>query len=103
MNLVLIQTTCADKTEGKTIAKALIDKKLAACVHMSEIESFYTWKDEFCCDEEILLNIKTKKENFKKIKKLIEKLHTYDVPEIIQIDISNTSKKYLNFMKDSLF
>ena len=99
MNIVVIQTTCGTKEEARKIAKVLIEEKLAACVQMSEIESFYQWKNEFCCDNETLLNIKTIKENFEKIKSKIKELHSYDLPEIIQLDITNTSEEYLKFIK----
>ena len=99
MKITLIQTTCASRTEAKNIAKVLIDAKLAACVQLSQIESFYNWNEEFCCDEETLLSIKTKKENFEKVKSKIREYHSYDVPEIIEIDISNSSKKYLKFIE----
>lgn len=99
MNIVVIQTTCGTKEEARKIAKVLIEEKLAACVQMSEIESFYQWENEFCCDNETLLNIKTIKENFEKIKSKIKELHSYDLPEIIQLDITNTSEEYLKFIK----
>ncbi len=101
MNAVIIQTTCCSKLEAKNIAKVLIEEKLAACIQLSEIESFYSWKSEFCCDNETLLNIKTRKENFEKVKSKIKELHSYDVPEIIQIDITNSSKKYLKFIGEN--
>ncbi|APW64559.1 divalent-cation tolerance protein CutA [Poseidonibacter parvus] len=101
MNITLVQTTCVSKAEAKNIAKVLIDSKLAACVQLSEIESFYNWHDEFCCDNEILVSIKTKKEDFDKVKSKIKEHHSYDVPEIIEIDISNSSKKYLKFIEEN--
>ena len=101
MSLIIIQTTCTDKIEARQIAKVLIEKKLAACIQMSEIESFYTWENRLCNDKEILLSIKTKKENFKKIKSKIKELHSYDVPEIISINIDNVSKKYKKFIETS--
>ncbi|MGE3299140.1 MAG: divalent cation tolerance protein CutA, partial [Arcobacter sp.] len=58
MKAIIVQTTCSSKEEAKNIAKVLIEEKLAACVQLSEIESFYNWKEEFCCDNETLLNIK---------------------------------------------
>jgi periplasmic divalent cation tolerance protein len=99
MNPIIVQTTCSSKQEAKIIAKALIEKKLAACVQMYEIESFYNWDDKLCNDFETLLNIKTIKDNFEKIKSKILELHSYDLPEIIQLDITNTSEEYLNFIK----
>ncbi|MFA9374925.1 MAG: divalent-cation tolerance protein CutA [Poseidonibacter sp.] len=101
MSAVIIQTTCSSKIEAKNIAKVLIDTKLAACIQLSDIESFYSWNDEFCSDVETLLSIKTRKENFEKVKSKIKELHSYDVPEIIQIDITNSSKKYLKFIGDN--
>jgi len=101
MNAVIIQTTCSSKVEAKNIAKILLDEKLAACVQLSECESYYTWKEEFCCDNETLLSIKTRKENFEKVKSKIKELHSYDVPEIIEIDITNSSKKYLKFIGEN--
>ena len=99
MKIVLIQTTCSTKEEARKIAKVLIEEKLAACIQMFEIESFYNWNNEFCCDNETLLNIKTRKDNFEEIKSRILELHSYDLPEIIQLDITNTSEEYLNFIK----
>lgn len=99
MNPIIVQTTCSSKEEAKKIAKALIQEKLAACVQMSEIESFYNWNDELCCDNETFLNIKTRKHNFEKIKSRILELHSYDLPEIIQLDITNASEEYLKFIK----
>ena len=101
MNATIIQTTCASKTEAKNIAKILIEEKLAACIQMWEVESIYKWNDEFCDDFETLLNIKTTKENFDKIKSKIKELHSYDVPEIIEISITNASKKYIKFIEDN--
>jgi periplasmic divalent cation tolerance protein len=101
MKIVLIQTTCVSKTEAKNIAKVLIDAKLAACVQLSEVESFYNWNNEFCSDNETLVSIKTRKENFEKVKSKIKEYHSYDVPEIIELDITNSSKKYSKFIGEN--
>ena len=101
MNLVIIQITCSSNEEAKKIAEVLVKEKLAACIQLSQIESLYTWHEKFCCDNETLMSIKTRKENFEKVKSKIKELHSYDVPEIIQIDITNASKKYLKFIGDN--
>ncbi|MCT7589473.1 divalent-cation tolerance protein CutA [Aliarcobacter butzleri] len=101
MKTIIIQTTCSSEEESQNIAKILIEQKFAACVQLSQIKSFYNWDNQFCSDKETLLNIKTRKKHFKKIKSKIKELHSYDVPEIIQLDISKSSKKYLKFIKDN--
>ncbi|MDH1975958.1 divalent-cation tolerance protein CutA [Aliarcobacter butzleri] len=101
MKTIIIQTTCSSEEEAENIAKILIEEKFAACVQLSQIKSFYNWDNQFCSDKETLLNIKTRKKHFKKIKSKIKELHSYDVLEIIQLDISKSSKKYLKFIKDN--
>ena len=99
MKAIIVQTTCASKKEAKKIANILIEEKLAACVQLSKITSLYSWENKRCVDKEILLSIKTKKENFKKIQRKIKENHSYDLPEIIEIQITNASKEYLQFIE----
>ncbi len=101
MKAIIVQTTCSTKDEATKIAKVLIEEKLAACVQLSQIESFYNWQEKFCSDNETLLNIKTRKDNFDKIKSRILELHSYDLPEIIQLDIANASEEYLKFIGEN--
>ena len=101
MKAIIVKTTCASKEEAKYIANILVKERLAACVQLNEIESIYFWKDEICSDNETLLSIKTKKELFSKVQSRILELHSYDVPEIVEIEISNISEDYLNFIKEN--
>jgi len=101
MSAVIIQTTCSSSKEAKKIAKILVKEKLAACVQISKIKSIYTWDNKLCVDSERLLFIKTKNKNFKKIKRKIKENHSYDLPEIIEIKITNASKEYLQFIDKS--
>ncbi|MFY9079066.1 divalent-cation tolerance protein CutA [Aliarcobacter cryaerophilus] len=101
MKAVIIQTTTSNEEEAKKIAKILIQDKLAACVQLKDIESLYSWDGKLCCERETLLSIKTKKELFSKVKSKILELHSYDTPEIIELDISNISEDYLKFIKEN--
>ena len=101
MKAIIVKTTCASKEEAKYIANILVKERLAACVQLNEIESIYFWKDEICSDNETLLSIKTKKELFSKVQSRILELHSYDLPQIIEIEISNVSEDYLNFIKEN--
>ena len=101
MKAIIVKTTCASKEEAKYIANILVKERLAACVQLNEIESIYFWKDEICSDNETLLSIKTKKELFSKVQSRILELHSYDVPQIIEIEVSNISEDYLKFIKEN--
>jgi periplasmic divalent cation tolerance protein len=101
MNPIIVQTTFNDKKEAKKLIHILLDKKLCACVQMYEAESFYIWSDEVCEDVEYIVNIKTKKSNYKELKRKIKENHSYDLPEIIVMEIVDGSKAYLEWLEKS--
>ena len=95
-----IITTCPDKKSAKKIANQLVENRLVACVQMFPIESVYRWKNEICNENEIVLFMKSKPEMFDKIMTTIKENHTYEVPEIIQISITDGLPEYLNWVDD---
>lgn len=100
-NIVLCTVNTRDLANN--IAKSLISEKLAACVNVSDnITSIYSWDDKIVEDSEILLIIKSKKNLFPKVEAKIKQLHTYDVPEIISIDIQDGSNDYLKWLNQSV-
>ncbi|MCD4758033.1 MAG: divalent-cation tolerance protein CutA [Arcobacteraceae bacterium] len=101
MKLIIIQTSFDSKKEAKIFAKFLLKEKLAGCIQISTIKSFYHWNNQICEDKEYLLSIKTKKENYKKIQRKIKENHSYDLPEIIAIKITKNSREYKKFIKEN--
>ena len=93
-------STCPNKDTAKSIAKLLVENRLAACVQMFPIESVYVWQDKICDESEIMLLIKSKAEMFGRISALITKYHTYEVPQIIQIPITGGLPEYLKWIED---
>ena len=98
---IIIQTTTNNKKEAKKLTKLLIKNKLAACVQISKINSFYTWENKCCMDKERLLSIKTKQEHYKTIETLIKENHSYETPEIISFELNNLSSEYALFINEN--
>lgn len=95
--------TAADKKEATKIAKALLAKKLVACVNIvSGVESFFWWQGKIDQAQEYLLIAKSVKANLAKVCRLVKQLHSYAVPEIIGIPIVGGSKTYLDWINDSI-
>jgi len=101
MKAIIVQTTVNESKDAKKIARTLIEENLCACVQIQKIDSVYEWKGDLCEDEEYILNIKTKKSNYKQIKRKIKENHSYDLPEIIAIEIVDASKEYLKWIDEN--
>ena len=101
MKAIIVQTTVNESKDARKIARILLESKLCACVQIQKIDSIYKWKGDLCEDEEYILNIKTKKSNYKQIKRKIKENHSYDLPEIIAIEIVDASKEYLKWIDEN--
>jgi periplasmic divalent cation tolerance protein len=97
--VIFITTSSLD--EAKKIGRVLVEEKLAACANIvSPIRSIYHWQGKICDDKEALIILKTKKKLFKQIEKMVKALHTYEVPEVISMPITEGSNKYLSWLKN---
>lgn len=101
MEYSIILITCPTDKEARTIARGLVTKKLAACVQLSPIKSYYSWKDKLHVDDEIRLVIKTRTRRYDAVEQFIKAHHSYDVPQIVQIPITDGSDKYLDWIDDN--
>jgi len=101
---MVVLITVKSGAEAKKISKALVAKKLVACVNIvKDIESFFWWEGKVDNAKETLLILKIQKKCFPKIVKAVKALHSYSVPEIIALPIIAGEKKYLKWIKDSTF
>lgn len=88
--------------EAVNISKELVKNKLIACCNIIPgVVSVYEWEGEIQQENEFLMVIKTRKELFEDIKKHIQKLHSYEVPEIIEIPVTNGSESYISWLDKS--
>jgi periplasmic divalent cation tolerance protein len=99
----VIMCTCPDINNAKLIAQHLIKERLAACVNIiPNVISIYRWQDAIECDKEIQLIIKTQSDKFNEVANEIKRLHRYDTPEIIAMNIQQGDDSYLNWINESL-
>lgn len=100
MEFIVIYCTVPNRREGKEIAHALIKNHLAACVNiLDKMESVFSWDGELTEEKEALLIIKTKKELFGKVSAMIQRLHSYTVPEVIALPIVEADETYLKWIE----
>ena len=98
MTYCMILTTCSNRKEAETLATDLVTRKLAACVQLSPVTSFYVWESQSHADPEIRLVIKTRKALYDQVKRFICEAHSYDVPQILQVPVTDGLDPYLDWM-----
>jgi len=103
-NKIVVLVTCGSLKEGRRIARALVEARLAACVNVlqSRVESIYRWKGRVDTAKEFLLIVKTSRARFAALETTVKRLHSYDVPEIIALPIEKVSRDYLAWLAESV-
>ena len=101
---LVVLVTCGSAAEARRIARALVEARLAACVNVvkAPVRSVYRWKGKVESATERLLVIKTSRGRFDALRKEVERLHRYDVPEIIALPIAGGSSAYLKWLSEGL-
>ena len=95
----IILTTTDSLEVAKNITSHLVESKLAACVQLDEVMSYFYWEEKLCEAKEYRLMIKALSGNYSNIEKAIVKRHNYSVPEVIKVDIASGLPKYLDWVR----
>jgi len=97
----LVVYVSAPEEEARSLAAALVERRLAACVNLLPgLRSIYVWKGEVCDDPEQLLVIKTTVDRFEELKETVVALHPYEVPEVIATPIVDGHDAYLEWLDE---
>jgi periplasmic divalent cation tolerance protein len=99
----LVLTTCGSQKEALKISHALVERQLAACVNVvPQVASVYRWHGKIETAEESLLVIKTTAAAFERLREALGRLHSYQVPECIEIGVEDGSAAYLEWIGESV-
>lgn len=99
----IVLCTVPDAATGETLARALVETRLAACVNiLTGLTSVYRWQGQVQQDNELLLIAKTRRTCFTEICTTLRELHPYELPEIIAVPIIDGLPTYLNWIDQNL-
>lgn len=97
----VVQTTLASDAEAAALARAIVQARLAACVQLQPVRSFYIWQDQAHDEPEWLLSIKTRAALWPQLEAYIRAHHPYETPEILQLPVLAGSADYLAWVDTS--
>ena len=100
---IVVLSTCDSEEQAKRIARHLVEQRLAACVNiLPGARSIYRWKDQIEDTSELVLVIKSRRDLFDALRVELEKMHSYEVPEIIALPVVEGAANYLNWLQANL-
>lgn len=98
---IVIITTADNKQTLTDIADSLLGERIAACVQiLGPISSHYRWKGEVASSTEWRAEIKTRQGLYDRVAQSISEIHSYELPEIIALDIVDCNHEYLQWIYD---
>lgn len=99
--LVVLCTAPADGDVALTLARGLVEQKLAACVNLiPEARSIYRWKGKLEDERETQLVIKTQHSRYAEVEAWLRAHHPYDEPEILALPVVAGSPSYLGWLEE---
>ena len=101
MSAIAIFTTIDSREKAQEIANALVERKLAACVQISPLESVFSWQGAIQHEQEFRLLIKTVKSRYADIEAAIRDLHPYDLPAIYAFDMAELYGPFADWIADN--
>jgi len=102
MDARIVLTTAPDREAAERIARALVERRLVACVNLvAGVRSVYRWKGEIAEADEVLLVAKTAVDRLEGLERALKELHPYDVPEIVALEPDRVEPAYLAWLVDS--
>jgi periplasmic divalent cation tolerance protein len=101
MKLIAIFTTAGSVDEARRIAHAVVERRLAACAQITEIESFYRWQGAVQNDTEYRILIKTTDAQYAAVEAAIRELHTYELPAIYSMPFEHAYGPYAEWIEES--
>ena len=102
-NAVVGLVTCSSRTEARKVARAILKKKLAACVNIiGGLESHYWWRGKLETARESLLLVKTTRARASGVASAVKAAHGYEVPEVIFLPVVAGERNYLKWLGESV-
>ena len=101
MKHIVVVTTVGTVAEARSMARALVERQLAACAQISAIESFYAWGGSVQNEKEFRVLFKITDERYRDVEAAIKELHSYELPAIHAFALDHVDAPYAAWIESN--
>jgi periplasmic divalent cation tolerance protein len=96
---VFVYTTWPSSVEAEQAGRALVERRLAACVNiLPGMVSVYRWEGKIERGEEAVMIVKTRATLAAKVEEAVKAMHSYSTPAILTIPLESVERTYLGWI-----
>ncbi len=96
-------TTFASEDDAARVARVLVDERLIACANLLPgARSIYRWQEGIQDEREVVVLMKTRKQDWAALMSRLHELHPYETPECIAVRVAAGAPKYLEWLDRAL-
>jgi periplasmic divalent cation tolerance protein len=97
----ILVTTIDSDDKARELIEAALEARLAACAQVFPIRSHYVWKGELREEAELFIQMKLRAQDYAPLAALIKRLHGYETPEILRLDVADGDPAYLDWITEA--
>ena len=96
---VFVYTTYPSLVEAERIGRAVLERRLAACVNiLPGMISHYWWEGAIERGEEVVMIIKTRASLADAVRAAVKEMHSYTTPAILVLPVEGGEPAYLDWL-----
>lgn len=100
---LIVFSTFAHEADAARVARVLVEERLVACAQLVPgARSIYRWQDEVRDEGEVVVLMKTRKQDWTALLSRLHELHPYETPECVAVRIAAGAPKYMAWLDEAL-
>jgi periplasmic divalent cation tolerance protein len=97
---VVVQVTTGSREEAERIARALVERRLAASGQVGPLRTWYRWQGRVHEADEHLVSLFTRGDRFVAVAAAVRELHGYALPQIVAVPLVQGTAEFLRWIDE---
>lgn len=95
---VVVQVTTGSREEAETLARTLVERRLAASAQVSPLHTWYRWQGRVQEAQEHLVRLFTRRDRFDAVARAVRELHSYELPQVVALPLCEGTPEFLRWI-----